>query len=69
MKTYAMTSYLKLLTARVIKLEQEMSRQSKVSVVMLGGGSDEKEPGHDDDEVSAAEDQKEPEESQAVEKK
>mmetsp|Transcript_32255 Transcript_32255/g.37970 ORF Transcript_32255/g.37970 Transcript_32255/m.37970 type:complete len:85 (-) Transcript_32255:655-909(-) len=32
-----MTSYLKLLTARILKLEQEMSRHKKVSVVMVGG--------------------------------
>ncbi len=29
-----MTSYLKLLTARVLKLEQEMVRHKKVSVIM-----------------------------------
>ena len=33
-KKYAITSYLKLLTARVLKLEQEMSRHKKVSVIM-----------------------------------
>ena len=37
MKGYAMTSYLKLITARVIKLEQEMARHKKVSLVMVGG--------------------------------
>ena len=35
-KKYAITSYLKLLTARVIKLEQEMSRHKKVSIIMVG---------------------------------
>ena len=43
MKSYAMTSYLKLLTSRVLKLEQEMARHKKVSVVMVGKRSAEDE--------------------------
>ena len=42
-KKYAVTSYLKLLTARVLRLEQEMARHKKVSVIMVG----EKEPKDD----------------------
>ena len=34
-KKYAITSYLKLLTSRVLRLEQEMSRHKKVSIIMV----------------------------------
>lgn len=37
-KKYAMTSYIKLLTQRVLRLEQEINRQKKLSVVVVGGG-------------------------------
>jgi len=37
-KKYAMTSYLKLLTARVLRLEEDMARQKKVSLIMVGNG-------------------------------
>ena len=47
-KKYAVTSYLKLLTARVLRLEQEMARHKKVSVIMVG--DKEKEEPKDDAE-------------------
>ena len=37
-KKYAITSYLKLLTARVLRLEEEMARHKKVSVIMYDDG-------------------------------
>ena len=40
-KKYAVTSYLKLLTARVLRLEQEMAKHKKVSVIMVGDKQDE----------------------------
>ena len=42
-KKYAVTSYLKLLTARVLRLEQEMARHKKVSVIMVGKNGEETE--------------------------
>ena len=36
-KKYAITSYLKLLTSRVLRLEQEMSRHKKVSIILHSG--------------------------------
>ena len=49
-KKYAVTSYLKLLTARVLRLEQEMARHKKVSVIMVG--DKEKEENSKDDAES-----------------
>lgn len=40
-KNYAITSYMKLLTQRVHRLEQEISRQKKISVVMVNNEKNE----------------------------
>ena len=45
-KNYAVTSFLKLLTARVVRLEQEMARHKKVSVVMLTEGEAKRKKGY-----------------------
>ena len=46
-KKYAITSYMKLLTARVLRLEEEMARHKKVSVIMYDDGKGTKKQGDD----------------------
>ena len=56
-KKYAITSYLKLLTARVLRLEEEMARHKKVSVIMYDDGKASKpepEPSYVADPEAAA---------------
>lgn len=40
-RKYAITSYLKLLTTRVLRLEQELAKKNKVSLIMVGNDENE----------------------------
>ena len=50
-KKYAITSYLKLLTPRVLRLEQDMARHKKVSVIMMNEDGEKQEEEGKDKEV------------------